>query len=75
MGVGIPLGVLLLLLLGFLLFRERKNRVHTQELLKKAINATEKTQGRKEQYPGLPQELDHGWSGHPELDSNQIREM
>ena len=75
MGVGIPLGVLLLLLLGFLLFRERKNRVHTQELLKKAINGTEKTQGRKEQYPGLPQELDHGWSGHPELDSNQIREM
>ena len=72
LGVGIPLGVLLLLLFGFLLFRERKNRVHTQELLKEAINGTEKTQGRKEQHPGSPQELEWGRSGLSELHSEHV---
>lgn len=74
-GVGVPLGILLVSILGFLLFRERKLRRNAETL---AQQGGMWTPGDKEPYiPNAPQELGVGL--HPnapaELGSRQISEL
>lgn len=68
-GVGVPLGILLLLNLGFLLFRERRNRID------RTITAADEARGGKRQYLGLPRELGHTRKSIEELDSRQVQEI
>lgn len=73
-GVGVPLGILLLLNLGFLLFRERRHRTNTQQMIQEAIAAAE-VRGGQMPYPGLPRELGGKHVGAGELDSRQTHEI
>ena len=73
-GVGLPLGILLLLNLGFLLFRERRHRIDTQQTIQEAIAAAEARGGQMPHF-GPSRELSGKEVGVEELDSGQRHEI
>lgn len=77
-GVGVPLGVLLISGLCFLLYKERKLRVKAETFVKNIGGTSEsghKDRTEKRWSTGVPQELGHGQRRTPELQSRQIFEV
>lgn len=66
-----PLGIILLLNLGFLVFRERRHRINTQQLIQESIAAADEARRAEKQYIGLSRELGHRLKGVGELDSSR----
>lgn len=75
LGVGVPLGIILLLNLGFLVFRERRHRINTQQLIEEAIAAADEAHKAEREYLGLSRELGHIVKGVGELDSREVFEI
>ena len=69
---GAPLGVLLLLGLCFLFYRERKLRLNAETLTKKNPQAAEWGKEKKTQEHSAPHELENAQKATPELESQQI---
>lgn len=74
-GISVPLGILLLLNLGFLLFREHRHRINRQQLIQEAMAAAGRAREGKRHYPSLSQEISYRLKGVGELDSRQVHEI
>ena len=71
-----PLGILLIVNLVYLLFRERNHRIRTEQLIQKAVTAAIEARGEgKTQYRGPPQELEDIRMNLDESDSRQVHEI
>ena len=72
-----PLGILLFLNLGFLLLKERRHRISTQQLIQEAITAAvvEARESQRHYLELPPRELGDGRKSIEELDSQEVHEI
>ena len=77
MGVGVPLGLLLLAILSFLLFRERKLRrnAEMQAQTSQHVGAWEQEKEKRRYVQVAPEELAGSPINPPELGTKHVHEL